>query len=113
MRKTGKKQELSFILFIPLIIILILIIVLLVILIKRKSNASEASINNQNIPQWQRNILNRAAAANNANNINADDNNNNNNPVENLRGEARLRHAEEIRQRALARAAAARGGIKY
>jgi len=106
--KIGKKQELSFILFIPLIIIIILIIILLVILVKRRKNAATANANLQNIPRWQRNILNRAgAAANNANN--ADNNNNNNNPIENLRGEARLRHAQEIRQRALARAAMARG----
>jgi len=107
MRRKGRKQELSFILFIPLIIILILILVLLVILIKRKRKAAEDNNNLQNIPQWQRNILNRA---NNANNANANDTENNNeNPYENLKGEARLRHAQEIRQRALARAALARG----
>jgi len=106
--KKSRKPELSFILFIPLIIILTLIIILLVILIKRKRNAAIANENLQNIPQWQRNILNRAN--NNANNANNNDNvNNNANPIENLRGEARLRHAQEIRQRALARAALARG----
>ncbi|ORX78296.1 hypothetical protein BCR32DRAFT_295117 [Anaeromyces robustus] len=107
MRKLKSKPELSFILFIPLIIIVILIIVLLIILIKRKKNAVQANNNLQNIPQWQRNILNRNNANNNNNNNNG--NANNDNPVENLRGEARLRHAQEIRQRALARAALARG----
>jgi len=108
MRRTGKKQELNFILFIPLIIILILILVLLVILIKRKKSAAENNANLQNIPQWQRNILNRANNA--TNNANANENEiNNENPIENLKGEARLRHAQEIRQRALARAALARG----